>query len=89
MKNVTKAIVGVSLAAFALKTYELARHGKTGHGLPSAMQIALSTSSNAALVMGGGLQHFQSAITEAIYAGVADSKLLKNDGQQVLPIRLA
>jgi hypothetical protein len=34
------------------------------------------------------VRHFPSAVTEAVYADVANSKVLKNDGQ-TLPVTMA
>ena len=78
-------LVVASLGAFALETVELVHQGKIGHALPSAAQVVsvASSASSATPVMS-----FPSAITEWIYPNVADSEVLKNDGQ-TLPITLA
>jgi len=87
MSYIAKTIIFGSLTAFAVETSVLAHNGRIGHGLPSAVQIAPTLASSGAasmLVVSGALHHFPSAITEAVYPGVADSKVLKNDGQLVL-----
>jgi hypothetical protein len=87
-----RAIVGVSLIAVGLEVNEFVQQGKLAHPLPAAVQMApLSSSSGAALVMSvdPGMRHFPSAITEAVYPGVANSKLLKNDGLTLRSIVLS
>ena len=75
MSYIAKTIIFGSLTAFAVETSVLAHNGKIGHGLPSAVQIAPTLASSGAasmLVVSGALHHFPSAITEAVYPGVAD-----------------
>ena len=80
-----KTVVAVSLIAFAGETLALAHGGKSGHALPSAMQMTVTASSTtAAMAPDFGLGHFPSAITEAIYADVAHGNVLRNAGQVTL-----
>jgi len=79
-----KAIVAASLGAFAVETTDLVFHQiKIGHGLPSAMQMASSSTTASTTTV--FVVSFGNAITEAVYPGVPDTKLLKGGGQIVLP----
>jgi hypothetical protein len=72
------------LTIFAAETVDLALHGKIGHALPSAMQTTAPTAGSSTVI------HFvavyPSAVSEDIYVGVADSRVLPHDGE-TLPIR--
>jgi hypothetical protein len=89
-----KSIVGASLFAFGAHTFDLAHEGITGHELPSALhfvQIAAgsgvaATSSSGTATVSAVFSSFGSATTEAIYPGVANSQVLKHDGQVQLPL---
>jgi hypothetical protein len=86
----TKTIIGVSLVALAAHTVDLAHEGVIGHGLPSAFivpstGVATSTASISVMVTPDFVMSFGSAVTEAVYPGVADSQVLKHAGQVQLP----
>jgi hypothetical protein len=68
------------LTIFAAEAVDLAFHGKIGHALPSAMQTTAGTSTVIHVA------HYGSAVSEEIYVGVADSRMLHHDGE-TLPIK--
>jgi hypothetical protein len=83
-----KTIVGASLCAFGAHTLDLAHEGIIGHELPSALQLVASFGGGAASTGASTVfvvASFGNASTEAVYPNLPDAKVLKNDGQMVLP----
>jgi len=78
-----KAIVAGCLGAFAVDTFVVAHWIGIGHALPSALQFgtAWSTSASTATTTSVFVTHFGNTVTEAVYANVAGSTVLKHDGQ--------
>jgi hypothetical protein len=83
----TPVVVGC-LATFATETVDLAFHGKMGHALPSVMHhisVTTVTSGTSPVIH---VAVYASAVSEEIYVGVADSRVLHHDGE-TLPKKLA
>ena len=78
---VTKVIVGASLLAFGVETNLHAIEAEIGHALPSGMvwNIVASSTGTASWI-GSHPTAYPSAMTEAVYPGVADEHLLKQGG---------
>jgi hypothetical protein len=89
-ERLKKTIVGASLFAFGTHTFDLAHEGIIGHEMPSAFivpstGVATSTASISVMVTPDFVMSFGSAVTEAVYPGVADSQVLKHARQVQLP----
>jgi hypothetical protein len=80
-------VVVVCLTTFAAETVDLALHGKMGHELPSVMHHFTTTTVTSGTSPVMTVAHYGSAITETVYVGVADSRVLHHDGE-TLPKKL-
>jgi hypothetical protein len=83
--NATTVILAASLVGFGVETNLDAIDAKIGHALPSAVWniVASSAASSTASTMSWTSSHptiYPNAMTEAVYAGVADEHLLKQGG---------
>jgi hypothetical protein len=79
-------VVVVCLTTFAAETVDLAFHGKMGHALPSVMHHITTTTVTTGTSTVTHVAYYGSAVSEEIYADVADSRMLHHDGE-TLPIR--
>jgi hypothetical protein len=80
--NITNMILATSLLGFGVETNLHAIEAEIGHVLPSgaAWNVASSVASTGSTSWIGHLTAYPSAMTEAVYAGVADEHLLKQGG---------
>jgi len=79
-------VVFACLTTFAAETIDFALHGKIGHALPSVMQTITTTTVTSGTSPVIHVAVYASAVSEEIYVGVADSRVLHHDGE-TLPIR--